>query len=66
MIGAYSPFGRSASPEEIAQSVVFLASDASSYTSGLDMVIDAANDLTSIVTCNPILGGPAWGPPDTE
>ena len=34
------PFGRLATPEEIAASVVFLSSDRSSYTSGTIVTID--------------------------
>jgi len=36
------PFGRMGTPEELAGAVVYLMSDASSYTSGLDMIIDGA------------------------
>jgi 3-oxoacyl-[acyl-carrier protein] reductase len=34
------PWGRPATPDEIAASVVFLASDLSSYTSGTILTID--------------------------
>lgn len=37
-----NPMGRMASPEEIARGVVFLASPASSFTSGTNLVIDGA------------------------
>ncbi len=39
---AMNPMGRMATPEEIAQGVVFLASPASSFTSGTNLVIDGA------------------------
>jgi len=34
------PFGRHAKPEEIAQAVCFLASDRSSYTTGMPLLVD--------------------------
>lgn len=37
-----NPMGRMASPQEIAQGVVFLASPASSFTTGTNLVIDGA------------------------
>lgn len=39
---ALNPTGRMATPEEIARGVVFLASPASSFTSGTNLVIDGA------------------------
>ena len=39
---ALNPMGRMAAPEEIARGVVFLASPASSFTSGTNLVIDGA------------------------
>jgi len=39
---AMNPMGRMAQPEEIAQGIVFLASPASSFTSGTNLVIDGA------------------------
>ncbi|NLD88106.1 MAG: glucose 1-dehydrogenase [Clostridiales bacterium] len=40
------PFGRMGLPEELAGAVIYLASDASTYTSGCDMIIDGC--FTSI------------------
>jgi 3alpha(or 20beta)-hydroxysteroid dehydrogenase len=37
---ANSPMGRMGDPAEIAPTVVFLASDASSYTTGSEFVVD--------------------------
>ncbi len=39
---ALNPMGRMAEPEEIARGIVFLASPASSFTSGTNLVIDGA------------------------
>lgn len=39
---AMNPMGRMAKPEEVARGVVFLASPASSFTSGTNLVIDGA------------------------
>ena len=36
----YIPFGRMAQPEELVGAVVYLASDAASYTTGHDMIVD--------------------------
>ena len=42
---ALNPTGRMATPEEVARGIVFLASPASSFTTGTNLVIDGA--LTS-------------------
>ena len=35
-----NPMGRAADPSEMAEAVVYLASDAASYTTGIDIIID--------------------------
>jgi len=39
---ALNPTGRMAKPEEVARGVVFLSSPASSFTTGVNLVIDGA------------------------
>jgi NAD(P)-dependent dehydrogenase (short-subunit alcohol dehydrogenase family) len=43
MLNASIPLGRHARAEEIAQSVLFLASDASSFTTGTTMIVDGGS-----------------------
>ena len=41
------PMGRMAQPIEISRTVVFLASDESTYTTGVDLGVDGGINLTS-------------------
>ena len=42
IIAQAAPMGRAGRPEEVADLVVFLASDSSSYISGQELVVDGA------------------------
>ena len=41
--GRNTPLGRSSTPEEVANAVVFLASDKASYITGQDLIVDGGN-----------------------
>lgn len=40
MVAAITPLGRVAEPEEVADAILYLASDASRYVTGSELVID--------------------------
>ena len=41
--GRNTPLGRSSTPTEVANAVVFLASDKASYITGQDLIVDGGN-----------------------
>ena len=43
--GRHTPIGRSGTPEEVAELIVFLASEAASYVTGQPIVIDGGNTI---------------------
>ncbi len=43
--GAYTPIGRSGTPEEIAEVIAFLASERASYVVGASIVVDGGNTI---------------------
>lgn len=47
-IGAQYPVGRTGLPEEVANAIAFLASDASSFTTGTIMLVDGGHVAANV------------------
>ena len=48
MMGPMHPIGRSGTVEEIAKTVIFLASDDAGFITGIDMLIDGGYSCTGV------------------